>query len=247
MAEFLRCYTQYVNNYENAIKILEELEKKPAFVQFLQKCTNSEDLKGLNLYSYLIMPIQRPPRYELLLSELLRYTDNVHPDHNNIKNAHQLIIEINLEVDEKKRLDENRRRVAEIDRQIVGGKKTENLTATQRLFVREGDLQSGNERFHVFLFSDILVVCRPHPGAKRASTADGGAPLALFDQVVALSLVLASVSDVSDDVAAQFKIANSSGLSFLMTCAAKEDCAQWVKDIADNINEQSKGFHRIMN
>ncbi len=36
MAEFLRCYTQYVNNYETAIKILEELEKKPAFVTFLQ-------------------------------------------------------------------------------------------------------------------------------------------------------------------------------------------------------------------
>jgi hypothetical protein len=52
------------------------------------------------------MPIQRPPRYELLLNELLRNTDERHRDYMNIKNAGELVVEINLEVDEKKRLDE---------------------------------------------------------------------------------------------------------------------------------------------
>ena len=35
----------------------------------------------------LIMPVQRIPRYNLLLSDLLRKTPHDHPDHNNIAQA----------------------------------------------------------------------------------------------------------------------------------------------------------------
>ncbi len=57
MAEFLRCYTQYVNNYETAIKILEELEKKPAFVTFLQvrhrpRLLPPTTVRVLNVFSF---------------------------------------------------------------------------------------------------------------------------------------------------------------------------------------------------
>jgi hypothetical protein len=160
MADFLRCYTQYVNNYDNAIKLLETLEKRPAFVQLLQKCTNSEEVKGQSLYSYLIMPIQRPPRYELLLSDLLKNTSERHPDYNNIKNALQLIVDINNQVDEKKRQADEKRRVLEVAQSILNVRQEE-IVAAHRVFLREGDLTSGlgenAQKFHIFLFNDLLV------------------------------------------------------------------------------------------
>ena len=41
----------------------------------------------MDLMSYLIMPIQRIPRYVLLLSDLLKFTDPTHPDHKNLTEA----------------------------------------------------------------------------------------------------------------------------------------------------------------
>ncbi len=205
-------------------------------------------MKGQNLYSYMIMPIQRPPRYEMLLSELLRYTADTHPDHNNIKNAHQLVIEINLHVDEKKRLDENKRKVLEIDRLIVGGKKHDNLVAPHRVFVREGDLTSDTNTFRVYLFNDICVICRAHHGSHRRGTTASSDPAVpppqLYDQLVALPLLDAAVTDVSSEGVAQFKLSTSEDTSFLLSCGSPAECEAWVKDIAANIVEQEESRPR---
>merc|ERR1712137_809746 len=73
MTDYLRCYTTYVNNYNNAIEILTELEENSEFAAKLKIMTDS-GIKGKSLYTYLIMPIQRIPRYILLLNELIRKT-----------------------------------------------------------------------------------------------------------------------------------------------------------------------------
>ena len=41
----------------------------------------------LDLRSLLIMPVQRIPRYNLLLGELLKETPNTHPDHADLTTA----------------------------------------------------------------------------------------------------------------------------------------------------------------
>jgi len=59
--------------------LLTELEKKPAFVQFIKTCKAK-----MNLGNYLILPVQRLPRYEILLEGLKRYTCEEHVDYPNI-------------------------------------------------------------------------------------------------------------------------------------------------------------------
>ena len=56
-----------MNNYNNAIEILTELEENSEFAAKLKIMTDS-GIKGKSLYTYLIMPIQRIPRYILLLN-----------------------------------------------------------------------------------------------------------------------------------------------------------------------------------
>ena len=66
MTEYLRCYTKFVNNYDTAVALLSRYLENDNFKQFLQKLTDG-GMKGLSIFSYLIMPIQRVPRYVLLL------------------------------------------------------------------------------------------------------------------------------------------------------------------------------------
>jgi hypothetical protein len=44
-------------------------------------------MSGLTLQAYLIMPVQRIPRYRLLLEDLLRRTESNHTDYNGLKIA----------------------------------------------------------------------------------------------------------------------------------------------------------------
>jgi hypothetical protein len=56
-----------VNNYNNAIEILTEFEGDSEFMARLKSFTDG-GVKGKSIYTYLIMPIQRVPRYILLLN-----------------------------------------------------------------------------------------------------------------------------------------------------------------------------------
>lgn len=68
--DFLRLYTIYVNNYQNSLSALNELNTnaKATLAELEEK------QEGLRLRDLLIMPIQRIPRYRMLLEELRKFT-----------------------------------------------------------------------------------------------------------------------------------------------------------------------------
>jgi len=57
-ATFLRDYTNYVNNYNNAISSLSWCMQNPLFANFIQQCEKRPDCRRMDLTSLLIMPIQ---------------------------------------------------------------------------------------------------------------------------------------------------------------------------------------------
>ena len=59
------------------------------------------ELGGLPMNSFLTLPIQRIPRYKMLLEAVLKYTDESHPDHENLQKCVQQISVIADEVNEK--------------------------------------------------------------------------------------------------------------------------------------------------
>ena len=44
-------------------------------------------MRGLSLEDFLVKPIQRLPKYVLLLKDLLKHTNEDHPDYNNISST----------------------------------------------------------------------------------------------------------------------------------------------------------------
>ena len=68
----------YVNNHETATRVLHGLEQAKNFQEFCNQQQQNPKAKGLNLSSFLILPIQRVPRYELCL-RVKRYMQYTHP------------------------------------------------------------------------------------------------------------------------------------------------------------------------
>ena len=81
------------------------------------------------------MPIQRLPRYQILIDKLLKYTPPNHVDYQNLKKALAAIKTTNRAVNEKRRTTELRDKVLELSAAIHG---VPNLVAAARTFIADG-------------------------------------------------------------------------------------------------------------
>lgn len=62
----MKVYTKYINNYDDGLKIFDKCMKVAAFKKFIETALSTSDQQ--NVTAYLIQPVQRIPRYILLLS-----------------------------------------------------------------------------------------------------------------------------------------------------------------------------------
>ncbi|KYR01172.1 pleckstrin (PH) domain-containing protein [Tieghemostelium lacteum] len=110
--ENFKMYSTYIIGYDSAVTTLNRLKKKSAVNQFLQKQQTDQRCNGLDLASMLIMPVQRLPRYVLLLNELLKTcpSDN-HMISKLLSRCIQVIKDTTIFINEAKRDDENFNRV----------------------------------------------------------------------------------------------------------------------------------------
>ncbi|EGG22723.1 pleckstrin domain-containing protein [Cavenderia fasciculata] len=160
MAPFLRAYTVYSNSYNSSILLLSALTKSnPTFQSFLAKCLLKPASKGLNLSAYLIMPIQRIPRYKLLLENLLSNSREDHIDYQDIKEAISVISSVACELDERLNQFQIKHKVLDIQNQLEG--LDHDIVKPTRVFLKEGDLKKISDRVvntrHFFLFNDLLI------------------------------------------------------------------------------------------
>ncbi|XP_076053359.1 uncharacterized protein LOC143032445 isoform X2 [Oratosquilla oratoria] len=83
--DVLRLYTAYVNDFPEVLKTFHKLcRTTPAFTKFIKSCLEQPACGGLDLGAFLLTPVQRVPRYILLLKQLLKYTETHHPDYRHI-------------------------------------------------------------------------------------------------------------------------------------------------------------------
>ncbi|XP_045481374.1 rho guanine nucleotide exchange factor 17 isoform X2 [Harmonia axyridis] len=153
-------YTSYVNNWKRARNIIKTTQQtKAPFAKFLE--TTAREHRGkLALDSLLIKPIQRFPRYELLLQRLIKHTDVSHADHSLLlvaqKELHEQTQKINCTERETLELDLLREIEGLIDGLI-------DLVSMDRQFIRHelvsmtGAVGTRRER-GLLLFSDLLLI-----------------------------------------------------------------------------------------
>eukprot|EP00160_Parvularia_atlantis_P006207 Unigene15400_Nuclearia_a/m.46020 Unigene15400_Nuclearia_a/g.46020 ORF Unigene15400_Nuclearia_a/g.46020 Unigene15400_Nuclearia_a/m.46020 type:complete len:523 (+) Unigene15400_Nuclearia_a:5-1573(+) len=160
-AEELRVYIDYVTNYDQANERWQTLRKtNRTFEQVLQEAKRSPRHTQIDLTGYLIMPVQRIPRYVLLLTELLKFTEPSHADFRLLTDAKARIERIASDINEAQRDKENMRALAALQAKI-DGTFDQPLAQPHRRLLREGVL--------------TLVAAERIPGSKPSSPKDGGA------------------------------------------------------------------------
>lgn len=102
----MKVYLPYCTNQGTAAQILTaERARQPALDQLLVQLRSSPAGRGLDLSSYLLTPMQRITRYPLLLSQILKYTQEDHVDHpfltEALKNSQYLLTYTNERIRER--------------------------------------------------------------------------------------------------------------------------------------------------
>jgi len=158
-------YSHYVNNYDQALKALSYCqEKEPAFATFLESRSHKvhPKLGILHIDALLIAPVQRLPRYALLLKELIKYTPAEHQDYDQLNVALNKIKDITEFVNTNKKKAENLQKIISIQTSLEGSIKS--LFHLNRILVNEGSFMvmtgSGKKTKHryLYLFNDVLLI-----------------------------------------------------------------------------------------
>jgi len=103
----MKIYSHYIRNYDRAAELLATLKKENETLQEFIKIQETKPIMGnLTLESHLIMPVQRLPRYQLLLDTLLKYTPEEHVDHQNLIKALEKTREVINTINQKKKKDD---------------------------------------------------------------------------------------------------------------------------------------------
>lgn len=115
---YLKLYQDYLNVYEEMNSTMRVLrsKKNSAFVKYL--CTQ-ERTDNFTLESYLIEPVQRLPRYQLLLHEIVKHTEESHEDFCNLQQCLSEIGKLNAINNLKITEFEQRHKVFLIENRII--------------------------------------------------------------------------------------------------------------------------------
>lgn len=101
--EHFRMYSDYCNNHPLSIATLQQLYQKAEYRNFFEKCRIKRNLIEIPLDGFLLTPIQRICKYPLQLAELLKYTEDEHPDYDAVRNALNAMREVAVLINERKR------------------------------------------------------------------------------------------------------------------------------------------------
>lgn len=160
LSPYLKMYTVFVKHYAEASAMHQRLMGESArYAHFIDhECfaPNQDRLRNRTLGDFLIMPVQRVPRYKLLLQELVNLT--VGPEHSVLQSALDQVTAVAKMVNESIQEHLDRMKVLNVQKRF--GDQV-HLVEPQRKFVLEGQLikhcRRGPKRYSLFLFTDVLI------------------------------------------------------------------------------------------
>lgn len=222
-ADFLKIYTSYVNNYEKMIATITLLSKNKNFEKFLAETEREQ----MSLPSYLIMPIQRIPRYCLLLRELQKNTSDQAANFPRLCLALDKLKAIAACINEQKRKFENTSQLLDIQTRIRAPAHYLVLKPG-RTFVRQGKLKRMDDdvSYYFFLFNDALL-----------QTTDKYKVVQEID-INAMTLQARSVDTLLFTVLQKQHKGKLTELNLVADVAAERDA--WVSDLQTALNQNSE-------
>ena len=164
---FLASYNQYCNNYDRAIETYVSCLRKPNFSLYIkEQAALTQNGLGPDLQSLLIRPVQRIPRYILLLGDLKKNTPEDHPDYDNIEKAIQKIQEqtdkMNTKIKESDRSKEYETIITSVEGigKWMAPHRKLLLTGSFQTEFAKGPRANETHLIDLYLFSDMLFFAK---------------------------------------------------------------------------------------
>lgn len=157
-------YHYYCNNHPNATSELQDLYTKPRFVKFFEACRLLQNMIDISLDGFLLTPIQKICKYPLQLNELLKNTNEDHPDFESVANALESMRNCaNLANERKRRIEA----LADI---MLFQEKVENwfgpkLSDTSSILIHSGEVSkmtshNWSQGIQLYLFDHLLLLSK---------------------------------------------------------------------------------------
>ncbi len=268
LSPYLKMYIVYVSNFElSTLKIRELRKRDKKFVELVHEVFVNLGDPTNDLASMLVTPVQRIPRYVMMLKDLLKHTSTQHPDYNNLLKAVKIMTDTTVLVDRKAEDAKNAQKVLEVADSIVESPLP--IVQPNRKWVKDGPVGlivgPGEVRpRYAFLFTDVLLLCAPveppKKGNKKEEAAAAAAAVAAGPAAVKpgahyrfqreLSLLSASVHSIKDDDASgllNLLVVQSPKLAFVVQTQSAADKAAWIKGIVSVIELRKAGSMSLQN
>jgi hypothetical protein len=229
-APMMKLYVEYVNNFDHSISTYQELMKDPKKGKKFSDWTLQQQTvaqSNVNLDALLITPVQRCPRYELLLRDLIKTTAPEHEDFHNLQAARDAVMELNQYINSKKKESETRMKLLSIQDKIYSPAPLL-IVKPARLYVKDGHVEFQTdgtaESGHLFVMNDLIIICKNVAKA----TKEGPAGLHLYQSLKLSNLVVVSATPTSFQLLQQQK-------TWTFTVASPEACKVWVTQIHETL------------
>ena len=113
-------YVSYCNNFDHAIQALDECkEKSEKFRKFLETTGGVKRVKKYQLAAFLTLPVQRLPRYILLLRDLVKHTHPSHPDATSLRAGLEKIQWAVSQIDKAKTKNETKKQRGRLQQKFL--------------------------------------------------------------------------------------------------------------------------------
>ncbi|XP_076313163.1 FYVE, RhoGEF and PH domain-containing protein 2-like isoform X2 [Tachypleus tridentatus] len=162
-APFLKMYTEFVKNYDNSMNLINLwYNKHPHFAQIMDDIHKMEECGNLTLQHHLLTPVQRVPRYQLLLKDYLKKLPDDSADRVDTEKALELVSTAATHANEAMKKIDKFKKLLEVQEMISG---VVDLVSPTRELLKEGKIikisaRSGDhQERHLFLFNDFLLLC----------------------------------------------------------------------------------------
>ncbi|XP_046840202.1 FYVE, RhoGEF and PH domain-containing protein 4-like isoform X2 [Xenia sp. Carnegie-2017] len=170
LAPFLKMYAEYVKNFDQAMTSLSKWKtKSPKFSGVIQDLQKSEkDCNNLSLEHHMLAPVQRVPRYKLLLTDYVSKLPNDSPDLEESKKSLEIISAAANHANESMKKTERFTKMLEIQEKF-----SESIITPSREFIMEGELIKISARNAqvmtriLVLFNDSLYYCTKVPATGK--------------------------------------------------------------------------------
>jgi len=177
--EKFKIYQAYIDNFGNSTTLIKQkIATSPEFAAFIKKQTRVS--RQLQLEDFLIMPVQRLPRYVLLLKEIAKHTEPGHPDEEHLKTVLDKLQEILSFLNNSKKKVDHLEKISSIVQSVVD---VDQSTIIERQFIFDGPLITygarddpnrneglsfmdklwslvGKEEIYVYLFEDMMLCAK---------------------------------------------------------------------------------------